>query len=69
MERRNFVKKLAAAGAAITSLPEIAQALDERVRALRDDVLQTADDAALWRRVRKEFALNPGLVDPRVKYN
>ena len=56
------MKKLAAAGAAITSLPEIAQALDERVRALRDDVLQTADDAALWRRVRKEFALNPGLV-------
>ena len=39
------MKKLAAAGAAITSLPEIAQARDERVRALRDDVLQTADDA------------------------
>ena len=62
MERRNFVKGLAAAVATAQLLPEIADALEQQVERLRADAGAAVDDAKLWRRVRQEFTLNPGLV-------
>jgi isopenicillin-N epimerase len=62
MERRAFVKGLAAATAAVQLLPELAEGLGEQLQTLRTDVDAAVDESEIWRRVRKEFQLNPGLV-------
>ena len=61
MERRAFVKGLAAATAAVQIWPELARGVGDRLQTLRTD-LDALADADQWRRVRKEFQLNPGLV-------
>ena len=61
MERRNFVKGLAAGLAAFHVLPEAARALSDRLEALRADLETTPDNAAFWARVRREFLLRDGL--------
>ena len=62
MERRTFVKSLAAAMAAAQVLPEVGEALEQQVERLRTAVSAADSDAKLWQRVRKEFALNPGFI-------
>ena len=61
MERRAFVKGLAAATAAAQMWPELAQGVGDRLRTLRTETDALAGND-LWRRVRQEFQLNPGLV-------
>ena len=62
MERRAFVKGLAAATAAAQLLPELAEGVGDRIQALRTDIDDAVGETDLWRRVRKEFQLNEGLV-------
>ncbi len=62
MERRAFVKRLAAVTAAVQLLPELAEGVGGQLQALRTDIDATTGETDLWRRVRKEFQLNPGLV-------
>ena len=62
MQRRDFVKGLAAAAAVVQVLPEASEALEQQVERLRADVGAAIDDVHLWRRVRREFSLNPGVV-------
>ena len=62
MERRTFVKSLASTVAATQILPGVTEALEQQVTRLRKDMSTAVDDAKLWRRVRQEFTLNPGLV-------
>ena len=62
MERRAFVKGLAAVTAAVQLLPELAEGVGERLQTLATDIDATTGETDLWRRVRKEFQLNPGLV-------
>ena len=62
MQRRTFVKSLAAAVATAQVLPGVGEALEQQVERLRDDLGTSVDDGKLWKRVRHEFTLNPGLV-------
>ena len=62
MQRRDFVKGLAAAAAVAQIFPEASEALEQQVERLRADVGAATDDVHLWRRVRREFSLNPGVV-------
>jgi selenocysteine lyase/cysteine desulfurase len=62
MERRSFVKGLAAATAAIPLLPELAQGVNDQLGTLRTDLSTLTSEPDIWRRVRREFQLNPGLV-------
>jgi isopenicillin-N epimerase len=62
MERRTFVKSLAAAVAAAQVLPAAGEALEQQVERLHTAVGAAGSDAKLWQRVRREFTLNPGLV-------
>ena len=62
MERRNFFKNLGAALAAMQFLPELAQALSERIQKLSADVFAAPDERSLWSRVRREFMLDPDLI-------
>jgi isopenicillin-N epimerase len=62
MERRTFVKSLAATLAALPLMPRVGSALAEQLQSLAADLQQLTDDTARWRRVRTEFLLNPGLV-------
>ena len=62
MQRRAFVKGLAAATASVQMWPELAQGVGHRLQTLRTDLDATLGDADHWQRVRKEFQLNPGLV-------
>lgn len=43
-------------------MPELLQGLDDRLQQLADDVKTTAGPNDLWRRVRAEFQMNPGLI-------
>jgi isopenicillin-N epimerase len=61
MERRTFFKGLAASLAALSFLPESSRALSEKIQTLSDLVESTPEEAKLWRRIRGEFLLNPGL--------
>ncbi|MFH1571944.1 MAG: aminotransferase class V-fold PLP-dependent enzyme [Gemmatimonadota bacterium] len=61
MERRRFVRDLAAGLAALQLVPELAAALSDRLQALAADLAGAADDAAFWARVRQEFLLREGL--------
>ena len=62
MERREFVKGVAATVAALQFIPEIAQGLTERLGKMASDLAGVTDDRLRWKRVRREFRLNPGLV-------
>lgn len=62
MERRTFVKGLAAAVAAAQMWPELAQAVGDRLATLATDLVAAGEGPDAWRRVRQEFQLNPGLV-------
>jgi len=62
VKRRTFFRTL---GAGLAVYPGMAVAValaDESLRRLRDDLKTAHDEAALWSRVRVEFALNPSLV-------
>ncbi|MDA0333839.1 MAG: aminotransferase class V-fold PLP-dependent enzyme [bacterium] len=48
--------------AAVQLLPELAEGVGERLQTLATDIDATTGETDLWRRVRKEFQLNPGLV-------
>jgi isopenicillin-N epimerase len=62
MERRNFVKGLAAGLVAMPMLPEAVAALASRLDSLQTDLSSGKQDGPYWQRVRKEFMLNPDLV-------
>ena len=67
MERRNFLKTFAAGLTGAHLLPELAAAITGRLQDLAADIDAAALDPRagahlLWRRVREEFALNPGLI-------
>ena len=62
MERRDFVKALATAAVATQVVPDMAEALTAHIEGLRAAVDDAKDEAKLWRRVRREFSLNPGFV-------
>ncbi len=62
MERRTFVKSLAAGIAAIPFLPELSAAVSEQLHSLAADFQAAGTDRGRWQRVRQEFLLNPGLV-------
>jgi len=67
VERRSFLKTIAAGVAGAQLLPELAAALNSRLQDLTAAVDASAagldvGSPALWRRVREEFAIQPGLV-------
>lgn len=62
MERRAFVKGIAAAAAAVPLMPEGAAGLAERLGSLNRDLAAARNAPARWQRVRREFRLHPGLV-------
>lgn len=62
MERRAFVKGIAAAAAAVPLMPEGAAGLAERLGSLNRDLAAARSASARWQRVRREFRLHPGLV-------
>ena len=62
MERREFVKGLAAAVAAMEFIPEVAEGLTERLGTMGRDLAGATDESTRWKRVRREFTLSPGLV-------
>jgi isopenicillin-N epimerase len=62
MERRNFVKGLAASLFAIHLSPKLGEGLIDRFRVLEEDLGKARDKRSFWRRVRQEFLLNPDLV-------
>lgn len=62
MERRAFVKGIAAAAAAVPLMPEGAAGLAERLGSLNRDLAAARSAPARWQRVRREFRLHPGLV-------
>jgi len=59
MERRAFVKNVAASLAGLHLFSEVAHSLSDRLNALRVDLTAISDDAAYWARVREEFLLRP----------
>ena len=62
MERRAFVKGIAAAATAVPLMPEGAAGLAERLGSLNRDLAAARSASAQWQRVRREFRLHPGLV-------
>ena len=62
MERRAFVKGIAAAAAAVPLMPEGTAGLAERLGSLNRDLAAARSASARWQRVRREFRLHPGLV-------
>ena len=62
MERRAFVKGIAAAATAVPLMPEGAAGLAERLGSLNRDLAAARSASARWQRVRREFRLHPGLV-------
>ena len=66
MERRTFFKGVAASAAAAVAavhlLPELARGESSRLGALAADIGAAEDEADLWRRVKTQFQLEPGLV-------
>lgn len=61
MRRRDFVKRLAPAVAAVRTLDAYGTPFAEHLRRLAGDLAAAPDDEAFWRRVRTEFLLNPGV--------
>lgn len=62
MQRRSFVKGLAAALAAAPSFPAIGRVLADHLAGLRRDLMAAPDEQAFWQRVGNEFSLQPGLI-------
>ena len=62
MERRAFVKGIAAVAAAVPLMPEGAAGLAERLGSLNRDLAAARSASARWQRVRREFRLHPRLV-------
>ncbi|MBT7859990.1 MAG: aminotransferase class V-fold PLP-dependent enzyme [Gemmatimonadetes bacterium] len=62
MERREFFRGFAAALAAASTLPEIAEAVSDYLAQLRVDLASAPDEKTLWERVQSEFLLEPGLM-------
>ena len=61
MQRRTFVRNLATGLAALQLWPKLSEALSEQMNVLRTDLAAAPDEEALWKRVREEFMLRPGL--------
>jgi len=62
MERRAFVKNLAAALALAPTVPAVARVLRDYLDQLGADLAGAGTDQAYWGRVRAEFSLREGLV-------
>jgi len=62
MERREFVKGLAAGLVAVPLLREAAAALGSRLDSLQEDLRASAPGSSFWQRIGREFALNPDVV-------
>lgn len=62
MERRAFVKGIAAVAATVPLMPEGTAGLAERLGSLNRDLAAARSASARWQRVRREFRLHPGLV-------
>ncbi len=58
MQRRDFVKGLAA----VVATAELSEALQNQIDLMRADLTKSTNENSIWKRVRREFALNPGLV-------
>jgi len=61
MERRRFLKSFSVRLGALPFLPELAEGLSERLHHLAADLASAGTQEDLWRRVRAEFQMNPGL--------
>jgi len=61
MERRRFLRNFSASLGALPFLPGVAQGLSDRIHQLASDVASAGTQEELWRRVRGEFQMNPGL--------
>lgn len=62
MERRTFVKSVAAGLAGLPLLPRLSAAANEQIAALGADLAKLTSPAAHWRRVRDEFNYTPDLI-------
>jgi len=62
MERRSFVRHLAAGLAGLPLLPRLSAAANEQLQSLAADLGTLAPGPAKWRRVRDEFNYTPGLI-------
>lgn len=62
MERRTFIKGLAAAVAGAGLLPQVTRAAGEGMDALRRDLAGDPARGVPWERIRREFLLAPGLI-------
>lgn len=62
MERRTFVKSLAAGLAGLPLLPRLTAAANEQLQTLGTDLGALSDAPARWRRVRNEFNYTPDLI-------
>ncbi len=61
MQRRNFLKHFTAGLGTLPFIPGMAQDLSNRLHQLSADLESASGSVELWRRVRQEFQLNPGL--------
>ena len=61
MQRRKFVKTLAAAAVAAQALPEAGEAMEDQLARLSADLNEPAIGGKKWQRVRSEFTLNQGI--------
>jgi hypothetical protein len=61
LERRDFLKGLSAGAVGLPFLPHLAQSIGDRLGRLAADVEAATGTHELWRRVREEFHLEPGL--------
>jgi isopenicillin-N epimerase len=67
MKRRNFVKSITGSLAALPLLPRLGEALTEPLQNLHRDLEKLSGDqsqwtSAPWKRIRKEFLLNPDVI-------
>ena len=62
MERRTFVKSVAAGLAGLPLLPRLSAATNEQIQTLATDLGPLTEGAARWRRVRSEFNYTPDLI-------
>jgi len=61
MQRRKFVKTLAAAAVAAQALPQAGEAMEDQLARLSADLNEPAIGGKKWQRVRSEFTLNQGI--------
>ena len=62
MKRRSFIKNISTGIGSLALLPGLTPEIPDRLSGFAEElsVMSTPDD--LWKRVRKEFQFNPGVV-------